>query len=283
MAAYHIFAKVMQRSGHLNIWEMGLLRRLVEKKGWIPEHTFFIHTPYKEALKRLKKRNRRAEKNIKEDFLWQIELRHRAFIQSGLCGNVHILDGSLSKRELLISAISEIEVIRNSTRERQRVQWTWPWPRSPTLWWTNRADIIWATPNSFLLCGFASFVVLLATLISIPIPINPKSVLLQFTNWRTNSILWCLAGISTNKLITWSWITLWYWRNQPSTQQAIVPGVICIEGNIGSGKSTLLSGLRQRGLSVFQEPVQTRWKKCVSTYYENRSRWGFTFQIEVFE
>ena len=108
-------------------------------------------------------------------------------------------------------------------------------------------------------------------------------MLLQFTKWRSNSILWCLAGISTNKLLTWSWITLGYWRNHPSTQQAIVPGVICIEGNIGSGKSTLLSGLRQGGLSVFQEPVQTRWKKCLSTYYENRSRWGITFQIEVFE
>ena len=127
MAAYHIFVKNMQRSGHLTIWEMTLLRRLAKKWGWIPEHTFLVHTPYKEALKRLKKRNRTAEKNIQKEFLWQLELRHRAFIHSGLCGEVHILDGTLNRQELLASALSEIAAIRDSKREKQQVRLRWPW------------------------------------------------------------------------------------------------------------------------------------------------------------
>ena len=124
MAAYHIFAKVMRRSGHLTIWEMNLLRRLMKKWEWIPEHTFLVWTPYKEALKRLKKRDRTAEKDIKEEFLRQLELRHRAFIQSGLCGKVHILDGSLSKQELLTSAMNKIDAIRDIKRSSK-------WPICP--------------------------------------------------------------------------------------------------------------------------------------------------------
>ena len=127
MASYHIFAKDMQNSGHLTIWEADLLRRLVKNWGWIPEHTFFVHTPYKTALKRLKERDRTIEKDIQKDFLWQLELRHRAFIHSGLCGEVHILDGSLSKQELLTSAISEITAIYDRKRVKQRIHRRWPW------------------------------------------------------------------------------------------------------------------------------------------------------------
>ena len=69
---------------------------------------------YKEALKRLKKRDRTAERDIKEESLRSLELRHRAFIQSGLCGKVHVLDGSLSKQELLTSSMVKIDATRDS-------------------------------------------------------------------------------------------------------------------------------------------------------------------------
>ena len=80
---------------------MDLLRRLLSQCGWIPEHTLMIHTPYNEASRRLKLRARTAEKNIKDELLCQLELRHEAFLKSGLCGQVHILDGTPSKKELL--------------------------------------------------------------------------------------------------------------------------------------------------------------------------------------
>ena len=53
------------------------------------------------------------------EFLEQLEFRHRAFIHSGLCGKVHILDGTLSKKELLAKAIEEIGAIRQSK------SWIW--------------------------------------------------------------------------------------------------------------------------------------------------------------
>ena len=69
MAAYYIFAKDMQESGHLTIREISLLRRLAKKWGWIPEHTLFVHTSYKEVLMRVRKRDRTAEKSIQKEFL----------------------------------------------------------------------------------------------------------------------------------------------------------------------------------------------------------------------
>ena len=81
--------------------------------GLIPEHTFLVQTPYTEALRWMKERDRKAEENVKDEFLYQLELRHQAFIQSRLCGEVHILNGSLSKQELLTSALAEIDGISN--------------------------------------------------------------------------------------------------------------------------------------------------------------------------
>ena len=144
LAAYHIFAKDMQKSGHLTIWEMNLLRRLAVDGGWIPEHTFLVRTPYKEALRRLKQRDRKAEETIEEEFLCQLELRHRAFIQSGLCGEVHILDGSLSKHALLTSAIAEIDSLGYSNTLWQRVRTIWPWSPpfdTPRCDWENKMQI----------------------------------------------------------------------------------------------------------------------------------------------
>ena len=83
-----------------------------------------IRTPYNEASRRLQLRARAAEKNIKDEFLWQLELRHEAFIKSGLCGKVHILDGTLSKKELLASAIAKIAAIQ---REKQAWWWMGRW------------------------------------------------------------------------------------------------------------------------------------------------------------
>ena len=99
MATYHIFAKNMRMQGHMTAWEMNLLQRLLVPCGWIPEHTLMVWTPYKEAGKRIHKRGRTAEKKIAMELLHQLELRHEAFLNSGLCGQVHILDGTLSKND----------------------------------------------------------------------------------------------------------------------------------------------------------------------------------------
>ena len=110
----------------MTMWEMDLLRRLMNQCGWTPEHTIIIHTPYKDASKRLQLRARAAEKNIKLEFLQQIEFRHEAFLKSGLCGKVHILDGTLSKEELLASAMAKVDII-----QREKTSW----------WWTVRSSL----------------------------------------------------------------------------------------------------------------------------------------------
>ena len=90
---------------------MKLLRRLVEKWRWIPDHTSVV-TPWKEAFRRLNKRSREAEEGIKTNFLQQLEHGHKAFIQSGLCGKIHLLGTSLGKKEQLASAMEKIRAIR---------------------------------------------------------------------------------------------------------------------------------------------------------------------------
>tara|TARA_Y100000389_G_C17463148_1_gene523323 strand:+ start:3202 stop:3750 length:549 start_codon:yes stop_codon:yes gene_type:complete len=54
---------------------------------------------------------------------------------------------------------------------------------------------------------------------------------------------------------------------------------ISIGGSIGSGKSTVLARLAREGYTVFFEPID-QWKH-LSKFYQDRKRWGFTFQIEV--
>ena len=56
---------------------------------------------------------------------------------------------------------------------------------------------------------------------------------------------------------------------------------VCVEGNIGSGKSTLLRGLQDARCTVYQEPVDDRWKPLLQAFYENPSLWSFPLQIEV--
>lgn len=58
--------------------------------------------------------------------------------------------------------------------------------------------------------------------------------------------------------------------------------VITVEGNIGCGKSTLLKGLEDIGIKVIQEPVDNIWHKFLPKLYEDPTRWGCTFQFEVF-
>ena len=57
--------------------------------------------------------------------------------------------------------------------------------------------------------------------------------------------------------------------------------IICVEGNIGSGKSTLIKGLKEKGWSTFQEPVESRWKEPLQAFYKDPSLWSFAFQIAV--
>lgn len=55
---------------------------------------------------------------------------------------------------------------------------------------------------------------------------------------------------------------------------------ISIEGGIASGKTTLLTKLQQEiRIPVFLEQVES-WT-LLNKFYENTSRWGFTFNIEV--
>jgi thymidine kinase len=57
---------------------------------------------------------------------------------------------------------------------------------------------------------------------------------------------------------------------------------IVIEGNIGGGKSTVLNLISQRTrLPIFLEPVDTEWKDGLSLFYDDNSRWGFTFNLKV--
>jgi deoxyadenosine/deoxycytidine kinase len=57
---------------------------------------------------------------------------------------------------------------------------------------------------------------------------------------------------------------------------------IVIEGNIGGGKSTVLSMISQRNrIPIFLEPVETEWKQGLEYFYDDNSRWGFTFNLNV--
>jgi len=56
---------------------------------------------------------------------------------------------------------------------------------------------------------------------------------------------------------------------------------ICIEGNIGSGKSTLLTKLcQEKRIPVFLEPVE-EWKDWLGVFYQDPTRWGLSFNINV--
>lgn len=55
---------------------------------------------------------------------------------------------------------------------------------------------------------------------------------------------------------------------------------IAIEANIGAGKSTLMKNLFEKDrVTIFQEPVSD-WQ-FLSKFYEDPSRWGLTFNLEV--
>lgn len=55
---------------------------------------------------------------------------------------------------------------------------------------------------------------------------------------------------------------------------------IAIEANIGAGKSTLMKNLFERDrITIFQEPVSD-WQ-FLSKFYDDPSRWGLTFNLEV--
>lgn len=56
---------------------------------------------------------------------------------------------------------------------------------------------------------------------------------------------------------------------------------ISIDGNIGCGKTSVLSRLCQDArIPVFLEPVND-WKDWLTLYYQDPSRWGFTFNVKV--
>jgi len=112
-STYQIFGKNLRRQGNLTAWEMKLLGKVVESWAWLPEHTFYVQTPYELAFERLRLRNRCGEEEVPIELLRQLEIQHEAFMKSKYCGRAHYLDGSLSKKELVAQAIEKIKEIQN--------------------------------------------------------------------------------------------------------------------------------------------------------------------------
>lgn len=56
---------------------------------------------------------------------------------------------------------------------------------------------------------------------------------------------------------------------------------ICIEGNIGCGKTSVMRKVHDvTRLPVFLEPVD-EWADWLNMFYQDPSRWGFTFNVNV--
>jgi deoxyadenosine/deoxycytidine kinase len=63
-----------------------------------------------------------------------------------------------------------------------------------------------------------------------------------------------------------------------------------VEANIGACKTTLIQGLKGRGYTVYEEPVEL-WKErycekdgtnILGKFYEDMSRWSFDFEVMTF-
>lgn len=111
-STYQIFGKNLYRQGNLTNWEMKLLGKVVESWAWLPEHTFYVQTPYQQAFERLKLRNRSGEEEVPIDLLRQLERQHEVFMQGKYCGRAHYLDGRLGKKQLVEVAIAKIKEIQ---------------------------------------------------------------------------------------------------------------------------------------------------------------------------
>jgi len=112
ISTYEIFGRNLREMGNLTEWELKLLGKVVESWAWTPEHTFYVKTPYTEAYERLKVRGRDGEENVPMELLRQLELRHEAFTKSRFCGKVHVLDGGVSKEELVAQAIAKMKELQ---------------------------------------------------------------------------------------------------------------------------------------------------------------------------
>jgi len=118
ISTYEIFGKNLKKMGNMTDWEMKLLGKVVESWAWIPEHTFYIKTPYIDAYNRLKIRGRQGEENVPMELLRQLELRHEAFTKSKYCGSVHVLDGRKSREDLVAEAKKIIQQLQSKKSNR---------------------------------------------------------------------------------------------------------------------------------------------------------------------
>jgi deoxyadenosine/deoxycytidine kinase len=56
---------------------------------------------------------------------------------------------------------------------------------------------------------------------------------------------------------------------------------LSIEGNIGCGKTSVMSRLfKEHTIPIFLEPVD-QWKYWLKMFYDDPTRWGFTFNLNV--
>ena len=78
-----------------------------------------------------------------------------------------------------------------------------------------------------------------------------------------------------------------FYHKQPNKR----PKLVSIDGNVGSGKSTLISILKKKYKNIYfaKEPVDIwkslkddKGKDILSYFYEDKKRWGYTFQNLAF-
>ena len=105
-AGFQIFSRNLHANGHLSTRELQLLHEAATLWGWTPDITIYIHTPWRTAHERVRKRGRECERDIPASLLQQLEQRHEEFIKWGPCGRVIRLDGTKGKRQLLQDALS---------------------------------------------------------------------------------------------------------------------------------------------------------------------------------
>lgn len=99
----------------------------------------------------------------------------------------------------------------------------------------------------------------------------------------TTSLIFFLNILELNYITAFLWSLLLYIVYRIYEYSIRKPLIICVEGNIGTGKTTFLNILEKFGYFVVREPVDI-WKEhgLLGNFYEDMSRWSYTFQNYAF-